>query len=735
MKKLLTTACLFVLTFSPLSMSSGHAQSNSSQRVGVEKIDLDILAKIRDEGLKRSHIPEDARYLTDVIGPRLTGSRAMKRANEWTAQKLREYGLENAHLEAYEFGRGWEEISFFGRMTEPFIRPLNGRPLAWTGSTQGLQKGPAVIVTPEELKDPAKYGQRWKGAWILQWGPATPRDLTVATPPLRMSLEDLLAPPSPAQQAPRGPAQREAETSWNVANFQRVLEIQNTLRESGGLGILVRSSRTDGIIRGSSIIADMIGSLNKAGGKEALPNIMLADEDYSLLYRNAARGIPVNLEFNIQNRFREDDLMAYNTIGEITGTDKREEVVMLGAHLDSWHMGTGATDNGAGSIIALEAVRILKAIGVRPRRTIRIGLWSGEEPELLERKLLGSLAYVQAHAAELDKISAYLNVDYGTGRLRGISSQMNPYAIPIFEQLFRPLRDLGVVAVVHRNEGSDSNSFDERGVPGFGFIQDPIEYLTKTHHTNIDTYDALVLDDLKQAAVVMASTVYHLAMRDEMVPRKDAVAAARETAAVAVADVPDLISIPEKELATLVGLYVDPTNIARRIDFFAEGDKLVYYAGGTVRRELSYLGQNRFKAIGFPIFSEMVFERPIGDWSMQMKVIGPGGTTTLVRSVTPTSAQLVELTGKYYSDDLPGEVYTLSINDGKLVMEVMGRKNILMTPAVADIFSIVGLIHWYPTPSNQLAIVKFIRNQQNTVSGFTLNIAPEGRRNLSFRKQ
>ena len=211
MKKLLTTACLFVITISPLVLMPVHAQSDSPQKGDLEKIDLGILAKIRDEGLKRSHIPDDVQYLTDVIGPRLTGSRAMKRANEWTAQKMREYGLENAHLEPYEFGRGWEEVSYFGRMTEPFVRPLNGRSLAWTGSTKGLKKGPVVIATAEMLRDPAKYAKQWKGAWILPGGQGNPWDHLTAAPPFRLSTEELFAPPTPAQQTSPNPAETEAQ--------------------------------------------------------------------------------------------------------------------------------------------------------------------------------------------------------------------------------------------------------------------------------------------------------------------------------------------------------------------------------------------------------------------------------------------------------------------------------------------------------------------------------------------
>ena len=516
----------FSLVFIISLLITNSSSAKPLQGVVQEKVDLNIVDKIREEGLKRSQIPDNARYLMDVIGPRLTGSPAMKRANEWTAGKMREYGLENVHLEPWEFGRGWEEVSYFGRMTEPFVKPLSGRCLAWTGSTKGLRMGPAVIVKAESQEDLAKYKGKLKGAWILVDEAGEPREPDFEPEPLRSPLKKLLAPPDTSEQQP---LYAEEDVRQVIEEIRRHLELQHKTRTSGVLGILRRSSRTDGIIRGSSVMGDMVGSLIKAGEPEVLPNIMLADEDYSLIYRNVARGISVALEFNIQNRFHEQDLMAYNTIGEIPGTHKREEVVMLGAHLDSWHMGTGGTDNGAGSIIMLEAVRILKAIGAQTRRTIRIALWSGEEPEPWNSEKpvapgggkQGSWAYVHDHEDELDKISIYLNLDNGTGRIRGIWSQMNPHAVPIFEQILFPFRDLGVVAVRHGNTGgTDHVSFDQKGVPGFNFIQDQIEYWSKTHHSNVDTYDALLLDDMKQAAVVVASTVYHLAIRDEMFPRK-----------------------------------------------------------------------------------------------------------------------------------------------------------------------------------------------------------------------
>jgi carboxypeptidase Q len=504
-----------------------HAQMAPQQGTVLEKVDMGTIEKLRDQGLNHSHIPEDARYLTDVIGPRLTGSPSMNRADQWVAQKMREYGLENVHLEPWKFGRGWEEVSYFGRMTEPFIRPLSGRALAWTGSTKGLQTGPAMIVKAGSVEELAKYEGKLKGAWVLLDEPSDPRKPSFEPRAVRFSLEQLLVPPDPSRQKP--PLQIEDQRQPRTEGFRRSIALQNQLRRNGALGVLRRSAAYEGwrstslgIIRGSSIMGDMVGSLITPGEPEALPNIRLPDEDFSLIYRNVEHGIPVILEFNIQNRFWEHELMAYNAVGEIPGTDKRGEVVMLGGHLDSWHMGTGATDDGAGSIVMLEAMRILKGIGARPRRTIRIAFWSGEEPELPELQLLGSSAYVLAHKHELDKISAYFNLDSGTGRIRGISSQMNPYAIPIFEQILRPFRDLGVVAF--RDEYScysvcdDNESFDRVGVPGFEFIQDPID--DDTYHTNIDTYDALLQDDLKQAAVIVASTAYHLAMRDEMFPRK-----------------------------------------------------------------------------------------------------------------------------------------------------------------------------------------------------------------------
>jgi Iap family predicted aminopeptidase len=390
----------------------------------------------------------------------------------------------------------------------PFVQPLLGQPTAWTGSTRGRVTGDAMMIRADSLPDLAPYRGKLKGAIVLmQAGPEV--EPMWDAPARRTSLDDLLAPPPPA------PPRAAAAPGNFQERFRRIRELRDSvetlLRREGALAILVPSSRAYGILRGGGSTPG-----RDARQPEPLPELVLAQEQYAHIARNLERGVPVRLELDIQNKFHSDDLQAYNTLADLPGTDKADELVMLGAHLDSWHMGTGATDNGAGSIVMMEAIRILKALNLQPRRSVRIGLWSGEE-----QGLLGSRNWVEKHPDLHGKISAYVNVDNGTGKIRGIWDQSNEAAIPVFEQILWPFRDLGVVAVRHGNTGgTDHLSFDRAGIPGFNFIQDPIAYGTMTHHTELDVYDHLMLDDLKQAAVVVASTVYHLAMRDEMMPRK-----------------------------------------------------------------------------------------------------------------------------------------------------------------------------------------------------------------------
>ena len=482
------------------------AVSGTAQIV-QERVDLDVIRKIREEGLERSQINELALHLTDVIGPRLTGSTGMKRANEWTAEMFEEWGLTNVTVEPWgEFGRGWESVSYGVRILTPYNRTLNAYPVAWTGSTDGTITGEVMIIQADSIAELERYRGKLKGAIVLRQAPEV-TEPEFEPSPLRRSLETLLAPPDREVDAE---AMRQRFARFRRLRAMRTA-VDSVLIEEGVAAVLQPSSRTYGILRvgGASSARDPSKPIPP-------PQLVVAHEQYGRMYRTIEAGAPVRVEINVQNRFLEGDLRAYNTLGEIPGTDKADEYVMLGAHLDSWHSGTGATDNGAGSIVMMEAMRILRTLEIKPRRTIRIALWSGEE-----QGLLGSAGWLENHRDLWPKISAYVNVDNGTGRIRGITNQRNEAARAIFEQILWPFTDLGVVAVRDGYAGgTDHLSFDRRGIPGFNFIQDPIEYRTRSHHTFADTYERLVIDDLKQAAVVVAATVYHLAMRDEMMPRK-----------------------------------------------------------------------------------------------------------------------------------------------------------------------------------------------------------------------
>jgi hypothetical protein len=491
---------------------AGAGITPAAAQVVQERVDLSAAQRIRDEGLNRSRIDSLSQYLFDVIGPRLTGSTGMKRANEWTAQVFRDWGLANVKVEPWgRFGRGWERVSYSGRMVEPYVQPLNGQPLAWSGSTRGPVTGPVVLVVVTDSSQLAQYRGKLRGAWVLRDSARTiPPEFDPA--PLRTPLDRLFDTTRQQPFTPPGPEQRARMQAQQALNRL----VYDFLRAERAAGIISSSNRTYGILSPQG------GPFNQVARDSAtfdpLPAVVIGHEQYGQVYRLVRRGVPVRVELSIRSRWITTDSMAYNTLAEIPGGDLKDQVVMLGAHLDSWFGSQGATDNGAGTVVMMEAMRILKTLGLQPRRTVRIGLWSGEE-----QGLLGSRAWVRNHADELPKISAYVNVDNGTGRLRGIWDQSNEAVIPIFRQVLAPFQDLGVVAVRHGNTGgTDHLSFDGAGVPGFNFIQDPIEYGTRTHHTDVDSYERLVMDDLRQAAVVVAYTVYHLAMRDEMMPRKPA---------------------------------------------------------------------------------------------------------------------------------------------------------------------------------------------------------------------
>src|SRR5271166_3941166 len=502
-----------------------------------EKVDLEVAGRIRYEGFHNSKVMDYATGLMDSIGERLTGSPNMKRANEWTRDQLAALGLANAHLEPWgPFGRGWANQYVNVRMMSPDVVTLIAYPKAWTPGTNGVIQGKCIRAILEDKKDFDKYRGKLAGMIVISGADTEAKPITEA-PFKRLSDDDL---------AKLSDYQEQGEHVFRYADLvkrmQFIKDLNQFFAEEKVLAVIDHSRTNWG---GGTAFVQSGGSYS-VGETTTVPQLTLALEHWTRIARLLQQKKDVTLELNVANTFYDDDPMQYDTIAEIPGTgkDKKDEVVMLGAHLDSWHAGTGATDNGAGTIVTMEAVRILKALEVKPRRTIRIGLWSGEE-----QGLLGSQSYVQQHFGsrppidnplmkgmptlrrreagpvtvkpEQAKISAYFNVDNGSGKIRGVYVQENAAAAPIFQEWMKPFKDLGMSTLTMRTTGgTDHLSFDAVGIPAFQFIQDPLDYETRTHHSNMDVYDRLQADDLKQAAVIVAGFVYDAAMREQMLPRK-----------------------------------------------------------------------------------------------------------------------------------------------------------------------------------------------------------------------
>lgn len=502
-----------------------------------ENLNMEVINKIKKEGSDNSKVMDIAFYLTDVSGPRLTGSPGYETASNWAKNKLSEWGLVNSKLDPWgEFGKSWQQERCYIAMTAPYYQPIIAVPRAWTGSTPGKKeiKAEVVLIKAQDTVELMKYAGQLKGKIVMTW----------STTQLKPSFEadgnrhadTTLDKMATAQARPQGGGgggrgggrqQQGGDSAQRAAALNRfaVQRKMNDffLKEKPALVLSMNASGNDGTIFVSS------GGSYTKDAAEAPAGVMLSSDDYLRLQRLVEAGVKVELEADVKTKFFTSDLKGYNVIAEIQGTDPKlkDEVVMLGGHLDSWHASTGATDNAAGCSVMMEAVRILKSIGVQPRRTIRIALWSGEE-----QGLLGSRAYVKNNVADTakgqwvfkdqPKISAYYNLDNGTGRIRGVYLQGNDAVRSIFAKWLEPFSDMGAKTVTINNTGgTDHLSFDRVGVPGFQFIQDEIEYDTRTHHTNMDSYDHLVADDLKQAAIIVASFVYNTAMRDEKLPRKE----------------------------------------------------------------------------------------------------------------------------------------------------------------------------------------------------------------------
>jgi carboxypeptidase Q len=478
----------------------------------TEKLDLDAIYRIKEEGLQRSAVMETESYLTDVYGPRLTGSPNIKEAADWAEKTMKNWGLTNVHLETWPFGRGWQNRRFTANAVTPRAYPLIAFPKAWTPGTNGPIAGEAVLAVIATEKDFETYRGTLRGKYVL---PTAMRDVPAQfmAPGHRYTdgeLSDLAKQP-PADGRGRGNNTAQQEFNRKRAHF---------LLEEGVAAVVEPSARGDG----GTIFVQAGGSRDPKEQAHP-PEVVLSIEQYGRIVRTLQKKIPVTLQMDIDNTFYDADQNAFNVIGEIPGTDKADELVMIGAHFDSWHSGTGATDNAAGSAVMMEAMRILKASGVPLRRTVRIGLWGGEE-----EGLLGSKAYVKEHfgdpatmqlKAEHAKLAGYFNVDNGTGTIRGVYLQGNEAVAPIFSAWMEPFKNLGMTTLSIRNTGgTDHLSYDAVGLPGFQFIQDAVEYDTRTHHSNQDVYERIQPQDMMQNAVIVASFVYDAANRDEKLPRK-----------------------------------------------------------------------------------------------------------------------------------------------------------------------------------------------------------------------
>ena len=505
----------------------------SAAGLAQDKPDLAIVNRIRAEAFERSEVMETLFYLTDVNGPRVTNSTGFRSAADWAVKRLESYGLVNVKQEPWgAFGRSWNFTHYEGHMIEPQYSPLIGFPMAWSSGTNGPVRGDAMLAALATPADLQKYKGQLRGKMVLMM---EPRELEMSMQPLarRLTDEELAArgrTPDPSLlalgrggAAGRGRGNAAPPDPAAQRRFRQQL-IQFLNDEKPAAVVQYNATQDGGTVFGTSF-----GSY-KAGDPLPPPAVAITEEHYNRIARLLEHKIPVKLEFDIRAQAGDREEQSFNIVGEIPGGRKKDEIVMLGGHFDSWHGGTGATDNGTGSSVAIEAMRILKALNAQMDRTVRIALWSGEE-----EGLLGSIAYVKNHFAdradmklkpEYAKLDAYFNDDSGTGRFRGVNIGGNDMVRPIFEAWLTPFHDLGATVVAGASAGADNppggtdhTSFTYVGLPGFGFLQDPMEYSTRTHHSNMDVYERAQKGDLMQAAAIEAAFAYHAAVRAEMLPR------------------------------------------------------------------------------------------------------------------------------------------------------------------------------------------------------------------------
>jgi carboxypeptidase Q len=522
---------------------------------GQDRVDLGLVDRIKAEAFDHSHVMETLRNLSDVHGPRLTGSPGFEDAAKWAMGELNGYGLEKVHLEKWgPFGRAWTLEQSSLEMIEPRYSQLTAAPLAWSASTSGPVAGDLVLapVKMSFIDGPKKFKEAWQAYQAAWTGKLKGKIVLISTPkvPAQQTrpqfrrytdaeLADLQKAPDPAAKVT---AKKLEDLEWpEAADIGKFFgSLNNSLTDQiydlydkvaadrgeffakeGAVGVVMEDDRAhEGLL-----FAEAAGGF-KASETAAPPTFVVTAEQYNRIARLLEKKTPVRLRLSLKATTSDRDVDGLNIIGEIPGGAKKDELVMIGAHFDSWHTGTGATDNGAGSAVMIEVMRILKALNLKMDRTVRIGLWGGEE-----EGLFGSRAYVKEHFAdpktmqvtsEHGKLSGYFNLDNGSGKIRGVYLQGHDAMRPIFESWLAPFRDLGVTTISIRNTGgTDHLSFAAVGLPGFQFIQDPLDYSTIAHHSDMDTWDHAVPEDLMQASAVIATLVYETAVRPEMLPRRE----------------------------------------------------------------------------------------------------------------------------------------------------------------------------------------------------------------------
>jgi carboxypeptidase Q len=500
----------------------------SAQQAPGERIDYDAIYRIKEEGFQRSKVMETLSWLTDVYGPRLTNSPGFRKAGEWAVKEMTSWGLVNAKLEPFPFGRGWSNDRFSMIATTPGGSfPVIGMATAWTPGTNGAVSGEAMFAPLATEQDLAEFKGKLQGKIVFT---QAVRDVaaTWTAPASRLTdkqLEDLTretdATPrgrfgragGPGRQGGPGGPGGAPTFAQRLARF---------LKDEGVIATVTTGTRGDG---GTLFVQGAAAANRQPNADAGLPAVVIAVEHYGRIVRTLQKKMPVKIDLDIRNTFHEADTASFNVVAELPGTDKADEVVMLGAHFDSWHGATGATDNAAGSAVMMEAMRILKQSGLKLRRTVRIALWGGEE-----QGLIGSREYVTAHFANAAdmvlkpahaKFAGYFNVDNGTGAIRGVYLQGNEAVAPIFDAWMKPFHNIGMSTLtIQDTGGTDHQSFDRVGLPGFQFIQDDVEYDTRTHHSNMDAYERIQEEDMRKNAVIVAAFVYDAANRDERLPRK-----------------------------------------------------------------------------------------------------------------------------------------------------------------------------------------------------------------------